>query len=1106
MKKTLSIFLVLLIVCALFTPVSAQETYFGKNKVRYKNFEWSYIQSRHFDIYFYEDAYTTAKFAATVMESSLVEITGELDYILQRRVPVFVYNSHNDFQQTNIISSLLPEGVGGFTEAFKNRIVIPFTGSYEDYRHVLHHELTHAIVYDLVFGRSLSSLISRQRLFSLPLWYAEGFAEYSSRHGWDYFSDMFVRDATINGYLAPPQYLGGFLAYKQGQAMIKYIAEKYGEDKLGDIIKKGKALLSLNKAMKQSLGIDQEKFFEEFSKEMRRRYWPEIANRKEVHEVSTQLTKARKDGSYFNEKPAFSPEGDRIAFYTDKSDYTEIVMISSTDGKQIARLVKSERSGDLESLHSFVSGVSFSPDGKKMVFVAKSKGKDALFFYDIRKRKIYDKIRFDYYNILSPSWSPDGDKVAFSALQGYKRDIFVFHIESAQVDQLTDDRYDDVELSWMPESDALVFSSDRNHQHSYVNDSGTNIYARSGVVRPGNFNYGEYNLFKINFADQEIIELNFGPGQNKSPRVSPDGDKVAFISNRNGIDNIYIGYLADNKVFAATDILTGVRSISWSPEGDKIAFSAFNKGAFDIFVLKEIVPRGDSGVLTMTNFVLGDYDLLVDAEEEVSDSTLADSSNVEIALADDYTVYKVDPAALNHDLDSLVQDSTTAAADSTMAAAPQSDDDDNDSIISESGIYDDEYVFVSDQTSSPYDDYLVDVSNDSLTTPRPGQEEPAHFDSVAVPEPGGEYDIHKYKVKFTPDFVGGGFAYDTFFGIRGQTYFVFSDYLGNHQIYLATDLVNTIDQSNIQAYYFYNKNRTSIGAGLFHTNNFYQDSDNFLFSDRFYGFQVLASRPLSKFSRFQFTASQYFIDRKYLDFLDPRADRSTKVTTADLSYVTDNIIWGITGPVNGRRSKLSFSGGVNLFDSNDINFYSVDLDYRHYWHISKTFSVAFRASGGASFGGTPKLYFLGGTTNWIGSRTLDSKVYEVENLYFSDVVTPLRGVPYYDLSGDRYGLVNLEFRFPMIDYFVMRYPLPLVLSRVKGVIFTDFGTAWNGSDFKGGTSQDGSSRLVDIKTGFGFGMRANLGFLVLRYDLAWTTDFDSVSDKPTYYFSFGADF
>ena len=188
MKKAVLLLIISLIL--LTSIASSQETYFGKNKVRYKDFQWSYIQTRHFDIYFYEDAYETAKFTATVMESAYVEIAKELNYKIQKEIPVFIYNSHNDFQQTNITQGMLPEGVGGFTEAFKNRIVIPFSGSYEEFRHVLHHELTHAFTYDLLFGKSFSSLISRGKLFNLPLWFAEGFAEYSSRHGWDYFSDI----------------------------------------------------------------------------------------------------------------------------------------------------------------------------------------------------------------------------------------------------------------------------------------------------------------------------------------------------------------------------------------------------------------------------------------------------------------------------------------------------------------------------------------------------------------------------------------------------------------------------------------------------------------------------------------------------------------------------------------------------------------------------------------------------------------------------------------------------------------------------------------------------------------------------------------------------
>ena len=1115
----------LLIIGLAYVGVNAQETYFGKNKVRYKDFEWSYIQTRHFDIHFYEEAYPTAKFAATVLESSYVEISRELNYKIQRRVPVFLYNSHNDFQQTNILPSLIGEGTGGFTEVFKNRVVTPFSGSYEDFRHVLHHELTHAMTFDMLYGNAFSALVSRRRLFQMPLWLAEGFAEYSSRHGWDAASDMWVRDATINGYLVPLEYLNGYNAYREGQALVKYIADKYGEKKLADIFRKGKIYLSIDKALKKSIGIDQEKLWEEFSREMKRRYWPEIALRREAEEIGTKLTKARKDGSFFNEKPVFSPEGDKIAIFTDESDFTEIVLISADDGKILDRLVKSSRSGDLESLHAYVSGISFSPDGTKLVFVAKSNGKESLFFYDLLRKRVYKKRRFDFYNLLSPAWSPDGKKIAFSALQESERDIFVYYPESDSLERLMNDRYDDIEPSWYPESDRILFTSDRPHPQSPAGNGEDHQYVTAGAFMPGDFVYGYYDLQNIALSNGEITPVDVGAGSNTAATVSPDGSKIAFISGRNGIDNIYVAYTDSATVYPVTNILSGVVYVSWSPDGKKLAFEAFNQGAFDVFVLDELVPVGDNGVLTPTAFAQGDNDLFTLDPSESIDSALTDiedkpgDERLLASLDDDEPALDNQPGSLDGEQpsDSTSEVESDPAADSLQTA----DKKDEDEVITESGIYDEEYVHVSDgRGSDPLDPFMHDVDGDSSNVRKTEvMEEPLSFDSIAPPSPTGDYDVQSYKVKFTPDYVGGGFGYDTFFGLRGQTVFLFSDYLGNHQILVATDLVNTIDQSNVLGYYVNSQKRINYGVGVFHSKNFYLDPSDNLFSDRFYGFQVFTSRPFTIFSRLELTASQFFIDREYYEISDTLSNRSTKVSTAEFAYVTDNIIWGLTGPLNGRRAKLTFGSGVNLFDSRDVEFYSAEFDYRQYWHLGGLYSLAFRVTGGASFGGTPKLYFLGGTTNFIGNTTVDAKVYDVNNLYFKDVVTPLRGIDYYSLSGDRYGLINLEFRYPMIDYFAMRFPLPLTISRVGGAIFFDMGSAWEGSNFKGGTSHGGivvdssgafqsgnEKRLLDIKTGFGFGMRANLGFMLLRYDIAWSTDFYSVSDKPTYYFSIGADF
>src|SRR5438128_1340699 len=114
---------------------------FGQNKVQYKVFDWYYIQSKHFDIYFNKGGEYIAQYTAAVAESSLTKLEDNIRYNIKNRVPIIVFNSHNEFQQNNILDEYLPEGVGGVTELFKNRITIPFEGDYNVFRHVIAHEL-----------------------------------------------------------------------------------------------------------------------------------------------------------------------------------------------------------------------------------------------------------------------------------------------------------------------------------------------------------------------------------------------------------------------------------------------------------------------------------------------------------------------------------------------------------------------------------------------------------------------------------------------------------------------------------------------------------------------------------------------------------------------------------------------------------------------------------------------------------------------------------------------------------------------------------------------------------------------------------------------------
>jgi outer membrane protein assembly factor BamA len=86
------------------------------------------------------------------------------------------------------------------------------------------------------------------------------------------------------------------------------------------------------------------------------------------------------------------------------------------------------------------------------------------------------------------------------------------------------------------------------------------------------------------------------------------------------------------------------------------------------------------------------------------------------------------------------------------------------------------------------------------------------------------------------------------------------------------------------------------------------------------------------------------------------------------------------------------------------------------------------------------------------------------------------------------------------------WPLPLAVRDIRGALFTDVGAAWSKDDFRiTKVDVNGKRRLYDLQTAYGFGMRSWLGFFILRWDVAWSTDGVSTT-KPLYYMSIGTEY
>jgi Tol biopolymer transport system component len=565
---------------------------FGKNKVQFEHFRWKYIQSGHFDVYFANGAEGLAEFTAEEAEKALDQIEGHWNYEVETRITFIIYRSHNNFQQTNVSNGIPEESLGGFTEFFKNRVVIPFTGNYEAFRHVIHHELTHAVNLRFFYGSGFQSILIGAATSNIPLWFTEGLAEYESRHGWDEEADMFMRDATISGYLPNVEDLYGYFAYKGGQSVFYFLDRKYGAEKVGEFVNKVKNTRDVERAIKSSIGLDMPEFNRQWQSWLRKIYWPTVTDLKPPTEFAERMTDHDKWRNFVNNGPAISPDGSKLAYLSDRSDYFDIWMQDIESGKH-ERLLQGERSGNFEQLKWLDARISWSPDGKQIAFASKAGRTDAVNILDVEKKKIKRQLKFDLDGIFNPTWSRDGNKLAFVGLKHGQSDLYVYDLNAGQLTQITDDPFSDDDPTWSTDSQSLYFTSDRTDSLR-VRD-----YERG--ARMWTLNFKQNEIYRIRLGEMDAERLTTTPANERIPTLTPDGRYLIYSSDANGIPNLYRYELETGVSASITNCLTGCLQPCYSLNTQRMTFTSFYDGGYDVYLIKNAqdLPALD---LRPTNF------------------------------------------------------------------------------------------------------------------------------------------------------------------------------------------------------------------------------------------------------------------------------------------------------------------------------------------------------------------------------------------------------------------------------------------------------------------------------------------------------------------------
>ncbi len=549
----------------LFALILPSQTYgyygFGKNKVQYFRREWQELDVGACRLYYPSGLHKVASYAAHVITTDVAQVEDLLGHIPRYQVPVVIYNSHPEFLETNILPFILPEGVGGFTEFVKGRVAIPNTGSYSDLRHVLVHEMTHAVMGDKLVREM--NLHRRHRSTSVPLWFSEGLAEYTSTT-WTAREEMVLADAFLDGRLPGVANLWkvnrSYLVYCAGHSLLLFMTETWGVGCIEEILRSLWQARDFEEVFLTVTGHSFDELTSAWRDWLGRRFTYQFSR----DEAELQFTRISRNGGSYLSPAVTGGSADTVLAISYGDGYTSICALDpGTGARRVRKLLKAGGTEGLESLHLFRSRLGAGPNNT-VAFVAKAGERDALYLMDVTSGDFLSSWTFDaLIGLSSPSISLDGTRVAFSASDSVGVvDLYMLERGSGELQRLTNDVFYDASPCFDPDGRRLVFSSDR---------------ISCGLDRCR-------NLFIYDLEDGRITQLTYGHTLDSYPAWRPTGDEIAFVTDRGRGSEIWV---TDGKDMACVVAPKGGSSDpAWSRDGSTLYFSVYRHGMFSVFAAR----------------------------------------------------------------------------------------------------------------------------------------------------------------------------------------------------------------------------------------------------------------------------------------------------------------------------------------------------------------------------------------------------------------------------------------------------------------------------------------------------------------------------------------
>ena len=1036
---------------------------FGKNRIQWKDFHWSYYRYENFDVYFYQGGNDLANYVLNYAKDAIPEIEKKFGSHFGNKVQFLVFNSLGDLKQSNLNNDEEDTGnTGGVTKIIGSKVFLYFNGNYADFEQQIKEGIAHLLLTQVMNGTSIGSQIRSSYRYDIPEWFQSGLCAYITED-WDSFKEDRLQQGILSGEFKKINHLQGQDAIIAGYSFWGFIEEKYGTKAFNDILILAESSQNVKKALLYVTGVKYKELIKQWFSFYEERY--KILKQEKPTEV--MALKYRKHRTYT--EPEVSPDGKRIAYVSNDEGIVGIWIEELATGKK-ERIYKGGYRSDTWIDTSFPL-LAWHPTGNILSFIIEEEGQLLLCNLDLGTKKIGKTYLYEFQKITSFSHAHKERKIVLAASRFGKPDIFVYNLFSNTLEQITDDYYTDLSPVFTYDDKQIIFSSNRL-------DEGLEVQTSPGMQMK------QFNLFAYNYKGTKKQLTNL-TAQHLSSSILPktfQGNKLFYLNDSSGFYNLYeakfdsaityIDTIVHYRYFTISKPLTNYTSsildFSYNPRDKKLVmlipdlngqkfYSSNYQSAGIVNNISQMNPYAQQRLLKKRK-----------AEEKLAVTTT--THRFKNSYREPRKTRPLGPAS-----DSIHQFTNPSQISSYMRLLAAKKD-----------------------TTVRAQNYYVELFTDKLTS---------------------QLDFSYMNYSYQPFSGYGGAIYLSSPGnvLLGST---MADLMEDYKIDLGVKLNRSLINNEYVVRFRDLRHRLdkSLTLHRYVTDNYgmyyYRTFTNEAFYTLSYPFNETLSLRGTALYRWDRSIS-LAIDNQSL------AEGATSEHLGGLraELVYDNSKKLQTNLYVGARGKV-FAEYYQTINRDTKNLFVVGFDYRNYTRIHRNFIWANRIAGSSSFGQNKLIYFMGGVDNWILAKYDYETPIDYEQYYrYQTLATNMRGFKQNIRNGNNFLVLNSELRFPVFSYLLDR---PINLQFIKNfqiVAFGDVGTAWTGwnpydpsnslytSHYHDGNLDISVTKMKEpIVGGFGFGLRTTLLGYFVRGDMAWGIEDGVINKKPQFYLSFNLDF